>query len=364
MSFKNDEVPTWVINGVNKVFQLLNTPTQIIAINLDGADYINYTFVWNVITLSDAPIATITVDYFYGSVYIPVTSTVTLWDIISEVWFRLGQTSSSVTFNRTRVVGKINYIIRELCKGRYVSPLPQVKSINREYRCGKLWFMNGSYPIRIKAGSTLVSTFNVGDTTISCNTANLLSSWWIMMGGEIFSYSSITSSTLQGVSGLTIQHLATEKIVQLYEAPAEMSKPSSVTAVRHYSRLINAPIPYSDEWNLFLYFQLLRSWTTQLFNLYWMQNDDLVEVNYTKIVTDLVDDTDICILPEDYWMTVVAPIVSAELWLPKAMPNATGDMNEGVSKLQVMFGDFGNIETITKQKITPTSYRNIRSPNR
>ena len=73
----------------------------------------------------------------------------------------------------------------------------------------------------------------------------------------------------------------------------------------------------------------------------------------------MVNDTDVCPLPEDYGLSVIAYLAAGELWQVKGMPNAQTQTVMGSSKLQVMYGDVGNVKTITKQKLIPKSYSNI-----
>lgn len=84
--FINDEVPSGVINGVNRVFTLLNNPTKMVSVTMDGADYKDYTVYENILTLTDAPSAALYVDYFYGVTPALTTSDVTLGDIVSKVY--------------------------------------------------------------------------------------------------------------------------------------------------------------------------------------------------------------------------------------------------------------------------------------
>ena len=63
MAVIRKEVPTWTIDGVNKVFTLLNTPKYIDDIFMDWAIYTTYSLVGKVITLIDAPETSIYVDY-------------------------------------------------------------------------------------------------------------------------------------------------------------------------------------------------------------------------------------------------------------------------------------------------------------
>lgn len=62
--FIQKEVPTGLINGVNKVYTLANTPTQVADVYVDGAIYTTFTDASGTLTLVDAPTTTIYVDYW------------------------------------------------------------------------------------------------------------------------------------------------------------------------------------------------------------------------------------------------------------------------------------------------------------
>jgi len=351
--FINDEVPTWAINGVNRVYQTLNTPSKMVAVIVDGADYKDYSLYTNILTLTDAPTASIYIDYFYGVTPTPTTSDVTLGDISDKVYSLLGQRPTSTTFSQPIVTQTTNNIIRTLCKGRYKSPTGQA------FRCGKLWFMEGSYPIRIQGESTLGAQYNVWDSTITCDTTNLLSSWYLQIWGEIITYTSKTSTELQGVTGATIAHLENEAIVQLYNTPLAMLKPQSVSLILQNKYLSEMDIPLDYDGQYSVRYEILRIGSKQLMKIVWIQKDRIVEVKYTKVVDNLSADTDLCILPEDYGITVVAYLVAGQLGIEKGMPNAQEHLAFGTSNLQIMFGDFSNIKTITRQKLSPAPYSRI-----
>jgi hypothetical protein len=52
-------------------------------------------------------------------------------------------------------------------------------------------------------------------------------------------------------------------------------------------------------------------------------------------------------------------LVAGQLGIEKGMPNAQEHLAFGTSNLQVMFGDFSNIKTITRQKLSPVAYSRI-----
>lgn len=361
MTFIGKEVPTWVINGVNTVYTLLNTPDYIDDLWMDGAIYTDYVLVWNVVTLVDPPTVSIFLDYYTGPTETPVVSSVTLGDIKATAWGLLGQTSKSTTFSDSVLNYKINHIISELCKGRYVSLASGINWVSqwKTYRCGKIWFIEWNMAVRKVASSALTVDYSIWDTTLTCETTNLLAAGYVEIGGEIFTYTSKSATQLLWVSWGTIEHLETESVVQLYDTPSDFSKPSTVDLIITGTDIKTVPIPLREADSSYLYYQIFRLGAKQLFKIIWVEADDLVKIKYTKVVTNMTADTDLCILPENYGITVVAYIVAGELGMEHGMPNSLTHNSMGCAKLGVMFGDFGNTETITKQSLRPTSYSNI-----
>lgn len=131
------EIPSGIINGSNTVFTLLNVPSLIDDLWIDGAIYTSFSVSENIITLTDAPTLSIFVDYATGSTFIPDTTDITFGDIKAEVWSLLGQKSTSTNFSDTRVGQKINTVMRNVCRGRVTSLI----DTNRIYRAGNLWFI-------------------------------------------------------------------------------------------------------------------------------------------------------------------------------------------------------------------------------
>jgi len=356
MSFVSKEIPSWVINWVNKVFTLLNAPTQIDDVFVDWVIYTDISLSWNILTLTDAPTVSIFVDYTYGATPIVVTSSITFGDIKTKVWNLLGQRNTSTIFSDPIVGDAINMEIKRVISGRVTSKLDP----NRIYRCGKLWFMEWEFPIRIMAGSTLTADFAIWDTTLTCATENLLTAWYVQIGGDTFTYTNKSSTQLLWVTGGTISHLETEAIVQLYDTPIAMDKPSSVQLIIRWQYAKKFDLPLDNGDNYQTYYQIVRTGTKQLLKIVWVEHDSIVEVKYQKIVNNMTDDSDICILPDDYGITVIAYLVAGQFAFEKGMPNAQPILLSGYSALQNMYQNFTNETVITKQKLTPKSYSNFR----
>lgn len=354
MAFVNDEVPTWLINWVNKVYILLNTPSQMVAVNMDWANYVAYVLVGNVLTLTDAPTVSITVDYITGATIIPATTDITFWEIKAEVWALLWQKSTSTNFSDTRVWRKINEVIRKVWRGRITSLLDP----NRIYRAGSLWFTNWQINLRYRGGSSLNTALNVWDVSASCDTTYMLSNWYVEIGWDIVKYTSSTASTIDWVIGQTIEHLEGEKVVQLYEVPIDFERPNKLWLIKNDLWYCKMEIPYDDTNTIFTSYHIVRVWSKPLIAIRWLSNDNLIEVQYVKSISDMSDDTTVNPFPDDYWLTVIANLVAWEFSFKSWMPNSQQILVDWYDNLQNMYQFYTNTINIIKQTIRPISYRN------
>lgn len=345
------EIPTGTIDWVNKVFVLANTPDFIDDIFFDGAIYTSFSLIWNILTLTDAPEYSLFVDYetWWSEPF--TTTSITFWDIKSEVWRLLWQKSTSTTFSNEVVGDEINEIFEQIVKWRVTSKLD-----DRVYRAWKLWFIEQATSIRIKWGSALTAILNVWDTSLSCDTTNLLPSWYVEIWGEIVKYTWVTSTELTWISWNILEHNIGEAIVQLYELPTNLDKPEIVQKIIKWVQIRKSNIPLNNDDNYSIYYQLLRTWNTKLIKIVWLQNDDLVKITYTIRYSQLVNDSDVCILPDTYWKTVVAKIVAWGLWYDKWLMNAERILNSWYKNLMNMFQYFTNETNVIKQNISAKAF--------
>jgi len=251
----------------------------------------------------------------------------------------------------TIVWDEINHIARQVLKGRvknYLNP-------SQIFRAGKLWFTEGKLNVRIQDWGKLNTELEVWDIVALMDTTNVLTSWFVEIWGDTISYSWKISTELQGVLWQTVKHLVWEKVNQLYIMPTAMDKPSEVFKIVDWRR--SWRIPLRNENNQTVYYDVIRSWTQILLKIVWLDQDDLVEVNYQSKFTDMWADTDVNPLPESYWITVLAYLVAGWLAFEKWLPSSERILTRWYWNLQNMYQDFTNTTQVIKQRIKPTHYR-------
>lgn len=111
ISFIYNETLTWTVDGVNKVFTSLQQIDQVESIRIWGAEYSDFSFSGNTVTLSDAPTVVLgppEMDYFVAWVT-PVTPswTHTFLDVINYYYEKVGQDSTSEQFPLSLVKSEI-----------------------------------------------------------------------------------------------------------------------------------------------------------------------------------------------------------------------------------------------------------------
>lgn len=343
------EIPLGAINGINKTFTLANEIGMIDDVFMDGVIYTSFSFSGNQLTLSDAPTLSIFVDYSTTSTTPSTDSETTLGDILGSIWSLLWQKSTSTTFSRDYLVGKVNQTMRKVLKGR-------VKSIlwPNSYRVGDIWFMENRHSVRFKSGSAVVSNYTIGDTSIECATTGLLVSGYVEIDGDIISYTGITTDvSIDGVSLATSDHLVWEKIIQLYELPIDLDKIKSVSVKGEKDQ----DVPMDDTETKYRYYRVIPYDGKQLLKLSGIDSDSLVSVEYQIKYTNMVDDTDMCVLPEDYGVSVISYMVAGEEGVLKWLPNGQAILGAAYASLQDMYQDLSTKKQIVKQSIKPISYK-------
>jgi len=357
MTFIAKEVPTWDIDGVNKVFTLLNTPDYIDDIFIDGAIYTSFSISWTQITLTDAPTLSIFVDYTLASTTVQEDTTITWGVVKSQILTNLWQTSDSTNFSNNVLDAAMNSLVSDIYRGRVQSVLDKEK-----YRAWKLWFIDWFTKFRYIPSTKLTAELNLWDTIAEMNTTNLLTAWVVNIGWDVITYTSKTDTQIEGVTWQTIKHLITDVVLPLYKMPTEMDKPTKVEFVVKNTDNKKLPLPLDNTDLYRKYYQMTRVWNDIYLKVIWLETDQIVEVDYIKRHTNVTDNNTLFPITDQYWLSVVANIVSWTLGLWYKLPDSKEQLSIWYTNLQSMFQYFTNEENVIKQSIKPQSYwyRSIR----
>ena len=276
----------------------------------------------------------------------------TFWDIKAKVWNLLGQKSTSITFSDSVVGSAVNNRILDFLRWRITSLIDP----NRIFSAWELWIREGSQYLRTILDSNLTADMAIGANVISCSTTNLLSSGWVEIGWEVFSYSAKTSTQLTWVSPVaTVLHEKGAKVIQLYAMPANFEKPIEVKLIDESSWDTRTHIPYANSQNDVRY-EIIKTSTANLLKISGLDSNSFVQIVYSKTYTELVNDSDICVIPDHYWETVIAFIVAGELGLHKGIPNAQNLLVQWYANLQNCYQYFNSETNSIVKTITPKAY--------
>ena len=346
-----NEFPAWSVDWVNKTFTFLNEIESMVTLTVDGVEYLWFTVNGNQITLIDAPLYEIYADYYPKNTATEVIETeITLWDIMSKVWYLLWQKPTSINFSTDIVREEINRACINIWRWRVVNKLNPAQII----RAGNLWFQNRDFSLRIKAWSVLQDKIVPWVVEIPMDTANLLPQWYLSLWADIVYYNAKTSDSIIWVQWVKIDHFAWERVVQLYDVPENFETPIWLDWIVWWVNGIQyRSIPFD---NGRIRFEIVRFWKKILLNIYWIENNTQIRVNYVRKYENLQEYGDICLLPDNYWIDVLAYMVAWNLAYDKWLPMWERLLNQSYWNLRQMYQFFTNEVKVVKQKLIPKHY--------
>lgn len=220
MALVTNEIPTGTINGTNTVFTLVRTAYQMDDVLIDGASYTGSVIInGNQITLSDAPLYELIVDYYdappnnlvYPS-YIPATTSVQT--VIDNVLAELGVVSS----NSVASLSETNMI-------RYVNSAH--KELLNHPEC--VWeFMMETLAIDIKADSTLaLQVLAAAGTASVSETSTWSTAGRVVVEGEEWNYTNNAADVLT-IPASQATHPAGSEVSLCYAMPSQFQKPEEL----------------------------------------------------------------------------------------------------------------------------------------
>lgn len=333
------EVPTWVIDWVNKSFTFLNDIDVVDDLWMDNVIYTSYTFVWKIVTLTDAPTVSIFSDYIPVNTVVQADTTVTLWDIKTAIWNNLGTTSSSTIFWNDVLNDEINSLMSDIYRWIVHNILNW-----KIYKAWKLSFINGESRFRYIADTKITTEALIWDTIIEMSTLWLEWAWTLLINWDVITYTSKTDTQIEWVSWITLKYLVWDIAKVLYKMPNDFDKPTSVE--KNWSDIV-----YKEDEQAYNCYNLVKSWIDTYIKAIWFSENDILEVSYIKKHTPITDDATISPIPDRYWLSVIANIVSGSLWYRKGMPNSQEQLNFGYTQLQTMLQFYNNDINVITQSI-------------
>ena len=339
------ETPTWVIDGNNKIFTLLNEPDYIDDLFFDWAIYVSFTLVGKVITLTDAPTLSLFVDYETTITTVNPQTDLKWGDIKEQIWVNLWQTANSTTFSDAIVNNEMNWLVSDIYRGRVQNPLNW-----KIYRAGQLNFINWLTSFRTVNDTKLTAELNPWDIVVEMSTIWLTASGTVLIGWDIISYTNKTDSQIEWITGATIKHLVSETATTIYKMPDEFDKPTTANYISNDNS--SSEILFNPEWNIAYYFQVIKDVNyTSYIKVVWLLDDSIIRMNYIKTHAKITDSETKFPLPDLYGYSVVANIVAWKLGYTKSMPNSEQQLMMWFSTLQSFYQFYTSDINVIKQSI-------------
>lgn len=283
-NFIYNEILLGTVDGVNKEFTALYDIESIEDLRVWGADYTNFTFLNNVVTLADAPTLSTgapSVDYFKVTLTPTNTSSVvTFGQFTTDLYEDIGQDNTSYLYPLTMVK---RYVKEELLinLNKRINPLRKV----------------GTYSFN-KAIDCTVSAYDATDIDVNDIPTYTPANWAILLGNaEFVRYNSLSATAFGWLTGLSIVYKWGDKVNIGYVIPTGVKKISEV--------MINGfPLTFKD----------LREYTMNSVGWYtiweWFlflprtSAESIVTVTYTKDNITPSEDTDLMDFESEYLQVV------------------------------------------------------------
>jgi len=273
-----------VIDGVNVTFTTLNNISKIEEVYLWGAAYRNVSFVvgTNIITFADAPpiwAASPTIDYFDETV-VPTapSSNVTFWDVIDDVFEKIGAKRTSNVYLENQIKKQINKWYKRIKNIKAYKDKILQYTFNKANDQEAIWY-NAS-------------------TITTANMDYVPSSWAILLWDSSFvNYTTYTSGVFWATAWYV--YASWDRVAVWYKLPSGVKRPAEVIMDR-------VPLTYKDnrEWinspSHYNYTILQDAAGDEFIFLPFRTSDAIITVKYVPDYSIFEDDTDVINILYEY----------------------------------------------------------------
>ena len=304
--FYANEIPAGAIDWSNKVYTTTATIWLALTLIVDWAEYFNFSFAGNILTLVDSPTLDIRIDYYdTPTPPTPWSTSVTVWEIKTKIRAEMVQKSTSSTYTSSKLMDMINEVSEQITDKMVYNEL-----INDNIQLSALPFNEDITAFNIIDNPVTTLATAVGDITIDCVTTNLLSSWFIQIAWDVISYTGKTATQLTGVNWILLSHDAWSDIKQLYSLPSDFWKPMKFYQVTNWVELEVRWRWESDSLSIYYDTMYIDDWeylTTKNTGAWWYY------MRYNKAYNVLSSDLEYSILPYDMAMNALVFICAGRL---------------------------------------------------
>jgi len=307
-----NEVPTGVINWINKVYTCNNIISSVLSVIKDWVETTDFTTSWSNIIFSVAPLYNVLVDYITSSE--GVDSADLAWNtsqdkIISRIYNDILKVSiNSTVFKLDTTKEFINEIQSSLLMWDYID-LTWKKHRETKYS----FLYKKQYLNILDTVSNVISDSQVGE---SINTwSNTFTSWYVYINWNVIKYNSNVSWVLSGLSWQSRNVKQWDKVTEVFKLDINNFKTVDVW-VDFWS--VWYKLLYKDETN-----RSLKTWYTVINDYYnnkyikfeWVDNW-AITITYLRNIPN-ISTTINSIIPWDYGIKILPYMVAArhlQLW--------------------------------------------------
>ena len=259
-----------------------------------------------------------------------MAQTVTLWELKTSMYGLMNDTSTNTTYTTwNRDIDKINDVCRRITDWYIPSLTVQWKF----YKCKDMLFMRDRQLVEFKDYVKCSADVLEWADTINIDTTNFDNSWAIYSQWMVINYTSKSVTQLLGCSWVFSNFDSWTSFCQIYAVNANLDKVYRMFKLTDNQEVEITEVKQDDDkfWR-----QKIKSFTlvrdeeteTQYILLRWFSNGDKFLFKYYKQYVDMVEDTDICMIPKVYAKAIV-PFIS---WWELLMESES-ETNERVNKL-------------------------------
>lgn len=264
-----------------------------------------------------------------------MASTTTQWDIQNLVFPLMAESSNNTTYTSNgRITFKINDVVSRICSGYFPSALdPKAPA----FKCLDMPFLRDTQAFEYIAPIVSTADAEVGDITIDMDTSTLDTAWYLIAQGVIIWYTGKTSTSITGVTWVISKFKAGTIFTKCFLVNANFDRSYRLFYQYNSEFMPVMEVQREDdryEREKIQSFMIAHDDTTgkQFIVIRWFSNWDRFLLKYYKLITPMVDDADICVIPDEYCLSVVANIVAWEL----LMESQTEDQ-EYINKLVLWY---------------------------
>lgn len=243
----------------------------------------------------------------------------TIGQISTRVYDYMSEKSTSTQYDfNTVVLPKIQKINDQICHWEMKDIVRSTAVNDVIYKAWDLRFLRKQTSIQYTAPTVTSASVSIGAVTITAGTTNWYATsgalwvWW-----QVVRYTGVAGNQFTGCTGVIVALTSWYMIYQAYEIPTDADRTFQLFNITKESQ--ENEIPENDfkfNQNSFFYFKIVGDTTTSDKNYLYINGvytDIVFMLYYYRKPTTYTSTADICDLPDNFGLEIIAPLVAGEL---------------------------------------------------